>query len=205
VADRPAAPRVEDEMRRIFVIAALVAAAHTVQSQSLGDAAAKEKERRAKIDKPSKTFTESDLQDAADKRAKEGSPSSEASPSPPAGQARPTPTSSSPRPPASPDAATSEEARKARASELRARMAETLASLKQAEAELKAAQENWTMVSDNPYVVNRARWVDVERSIKMARSQLDAAQSRVDTLRRTRDDIDDTARREGIPQQMYLP
>jgi hypothetical protein len=184
-------------------IAIVVALASDVRGQGLGDAAAKENERRARIDKSSKTFTESDLQEAGHKRAREGSPSS--APSPPSQTAAAKPATPSPDPSASPDADTSAGDKRARAAELRARMARALASLERAEKDLALAEDNWRMVSDNPFVVNRARWVDVETSLAKARALLDRAKSRVEALRQERDDIDDAARREGIPQRDYLP
>jgi hypothetical protein len=193
-------------MQRILMIAILIAAAHDVRSQSLGEAAAKEKERRAKIEKSpktSKTLTESDLQEAGNKRAREGSPSSAVSPSPATAVAKATPPS--PDPSVASDANTIGESKKARAAELRARMAETIPALKKAEEDLKLAEDNWRMVNGNPFVANRSLGVDADGSVDSARALLDKAQKRVAALKQQRDDIDDTARREGISQQQYLP
>ncbi len=60
------------------------------------------------------------------------------------------------------------------------------------------------MVSSNPLVVNRSGFVLAEESVETARSLLEAAKTRVERLRRQRDDIEDAARREGIPPGYYL-
>jgi hypothetical protein len=192
-------------MNRSLMIAVFVAAAYDVQGQSLGDAAAKEKERRAKIEKPKKTFTESDLQEAGHKRTQEGSPAGAASPSPSITTAARRALSGSPEPVASEEATTSDEAKRVRAAQLKAQMAEALDLLKQAEADLRAAEENYRMVNGIPRGVNSTGGIDGKTSLELAQGWLDAAKSRVARVQRVRDTIQDTARLEGIPPQQYMP
>ena len=210
-----------------LLIAALFAAS-PLQGQSLGEAAAKEKERRAKKAGSGKTFGDSDLQEAAAKRQREGSfPSTEgASPSP---SPSPSPSSSpapSPSPPAagtpSPkpdgagegsaraktegpqeggevgpvaggeppeDTAAIEKAKRARGLEYKNRLETANAQLKAAEERLKAAEEQW----------NKVYLHSVGFPIQEAAKALDAARKEYARWKKERDDIEDAARREGIP------
>ena len=187
-------------MTRILMIAVLVAGAYHVQGQDLGGAAAKEKERRAKIEKPQKTFTESDLQEAGHKRAQEGNPTGPVSPSPsPTTAARPA-ASGSPAPVASEETAQSEETRRARAAELKAQIVEALALLKHFEADLRAAEENYRMVNGVPRGV-----LNPTASLELAQQWVDRAKNQVARAQKVRDTIEDTARLEGIPRQQYMP
>ena len=57
-----------------MLVALLISGGTLAHGQGLGEAAAKEKERRAKIRSSGESFTDSDLKDAGAKRAREGSP-----------------------------------------------------------------------------------------------------------------------------------
>lgn len=181
-------------LTRVLMIAILVACGESVQSQSLGEVAAKEKERRAKTGGSAKSFTDSDLRDAANKRAREGNPSSGSNLPP---SVAPTRSDSSAGPPVaqdssgSTDSSPSEASKKARGAEYKARLDATNIYLKQAEENLKAAEKDWNFVSSHPWEL--ASWSD------QARSRFEAAKKSVELLRRQRDDIEDAARREGIP------
>ena len=166
-----------------LLIAILLSAGALVHGQGLGEAAAKEKERRAKIHGSGPSFTDSDLQGAG------------------ANRERPT---ASPKPAAAKDgahtavAATSdvasdsvavESAKKARGLELKTRLAAVNLDLTAAEARLKEAQRQWDAV----YMRS------VGYPLEQAAAHLEKARNDVGRLTRERDDIEDTARREGIP------
>ena len=121
---------------RLLTIAILVACGGSVQSQSLGEVATKEKERRAKTGGAAKSFTDADLRDAANKRAREGSASS---------------TSGAPGPSVAPDSSGSTDSsaseaasKKVRGAELKARLDATNLNLKQSEEDLQRAGRNGT-------------------------------------------------------------
>jgi hypothetical protein len=185
--------KLEDEMRKVILGIAIVAAcAGSLHAQDLGQAAAKEKERRAKIGASAKPLTEDDLKEAGRKRAKEGTPSSGGSPS-----ASPSPggngaalKAKDPDPAA--DAGGSEDSKKARAAVYKARLEAANAQLKRAEDELKAAQAVRDKVNTHPNLY-------VAGSIDDATAILEVAKKHVEQARRVRDDIEDEARREGIP------
>jgi hypothetical protein len=174
---------------RLLMIAILVACGGSVQSQSLAEVAAKEKERRAKIGASAKTFTDADLRDAASKRAKEGSdhPSSVA----------PTRSDSAAEFPVAPDSSDStgsspsDASKKARGAEYKAGLDATNTYLKQAEENLRAAEKDCNLVNSHPW--------ELAAAFDKARSRLEAAKKTVERLRRQRDDIEEAARREGIP------
>ena len=169
-----------------LVIAILVSGGTLVQGQSLGEAAAKEKERRAKIHGSGKSFSDSDLQEGAAKREREG------------------PVPSSPKPPATKDgahtsaaatsddantSATVESAKKARGLELKTRLAGVNADLSAAQGRLKEAERQWDAVYMRL----------VGYPLEQAAAHLETARKDVSRLTRERDEIEDTARREGIP------
>jgi hypothetical protein len=171
----------------LLTIAILVACAGSVQSQSLGEVAAKEKERRAKTGGSAKSFTDSDLRDAALKRAREGNASSSGAAPLPSSVEGPVAQDASD----SSDSSASEASKKVRGAEYKARLDATNAYLKQAEEEFKVAEKQWIMVSDHSWTF--AGFFD------RARSRFEAAKKQVELLRRQRDDIEDAARRESIP------
>jgi hypothetical protein len=181
-------------LTRLLLIAILVAAGKSVQSQSLAEVAAKEKERRAKTGGSSKSFTDSDLRDAARKRAREGGASS--SDIPPA-SAPPARSGSAPGTPiaqpagGSTDSSLSDDSKKSRGAEYKVRLAEAESYLKQAEGYVRVAQENWDFVNSH---TNSSTI-----SLNYARSLLAAAKEEAARRRKLRDDIEDAARREGIP------
>jgi hypothetical protein len=180
-------------LTRLLLIAILVAIGGSVQSQSLAEVAAKEKDRRAKTGGASKSFTDADLRDAASKRAREGSPSSNGSP-PAAPPAR---SGSASGPPVAQEASgttdsgLSDDAKKSRGAEYKVRLAEAESYLKQAEGYVRIAQENWDFVNSH---TNSSTI-----SLDYARSLLAAAKKEAERRRKLRDDIEDAARREGIP------
>jgi len=179
---------------RLLMIAILVACGGSAQSQSLGEVAAKDKERRAKTGGSARSFTDTDLKDAERKRAREGTASA-GNALPPS--AAPTRSDSSAGPPATPDSndatdsSTSEASKKSRGAEYKARLDATNEDLKQAEENLRAAERDWNYVSSHPWEL--VAWTD------QVRSRFEAAKKRAELLRRQRDDIEDAARREGIP------
>jgi hypothetical protein len=67
-------------MAPVIVAAALLAVPAVVTAQSLGEVAAKEKERREKSTKPSKSYTESDLRSGGTLSGAGSAPSAEPSP-----------------------------------------------------------------------------------------------------------------------------
>jgi len=178
---------------RLLMIVILLAGGASARSQSLAEVAAKEKERRAKTGGSAKSFTDADLRDAASKRAREGTPSADASPPPsvtPPGSD--SPAGSSKAAPGEPsDAGAVMAAKKARGAEFKARLDATNAALKQAEEELKAAERDWNYVNDHSWRL--LGWVE------QTRARFEAAKRKADLLRQQRDDIEDAARREGIP------
>jgi hypothetical protein len=197
--------RSEDRMHRSLMIAVLVATAYDVQGQGLGDAAAKERARRAKIENPKKTFTESDLEEAGHKRAQEGSPAGAASPSPSLTTAARPVLSASPEPVASEETTTSPETKRARAAQLKAQMIQALDLLRQFEADVRKAEENYRVVEGLPAIVSSTVRIDGKTSLEMARGLVDSAKDRLVRVHRVLDTIQDNARREGIPMQQYMP
>jgi hypothetical protein len=180
-----------------LLIAVLVCGGTLAQSQSLGEAAAKEKERRAKIHASGKSFTDSDLQEAAAKREREASGSSReaASPSPP-------PAAASAKSPAVKDAARpspaattgdagdeAESAKRARGLDLKTRLASVNVELSAAEARLKEAQRQWDAVYMH----------SVGYPLEQAAAHLESAKKDVARLSQQRDEIEETALRENIP------
>ena len=157
-----------------------------VPAQDLGEAAAKEKERRSKLHGSGKSFSDSDLQEAGAKREREGS--APASPKPPAakdgGYSRVAATSDD-----AGNSAAVESAKKARGLDLKARLAAVNLDLTAAEARLQEAQRQWDAV----YMRS------VGYPLEQAAAHLEKARSDVGRLTKERDDIEDTARREGIP------
>lgn len=215
-------------MRIEALLIAILFAASPLRAQSLGEAAAREKERRAKKAGTGKTFGDSDLEEAAAKRQREGSfPSSEgASPSPsPSSSPSPSPSSSpsaAPRGTPSPsadgareggaraktegpreggevvpvtgvdppeDTAAIEKAKRARGLEYKNRLEAANVQLKAAQEKLKAAEDEWNKVyTHSPGF-----------PIQEAAKALDAARKEFARSKKERDDIEDAARREGIP------
>jgi hypothetical protein len=179
---------------RLLMIAILLAGGASARSQSLAEVAAKEKERRAKTGGSAKSFTDADLRDAASKRAREGTPSPRSTPSP---SPAPTRSDSSRRPTAAADSGDSTDpsaslaSKKARGAEYRARLDAANEVLKHAEEELRTAENDWNMAEHHPW--------QMASVFDQARARFEAAKKRVEQVRRERDDIEDAARREGIP------
>jgi hypothetical protein len=183
-----------------FLLAIVVAGGALAHAQSLAEAAAKEKERRAKLHSSGESFSDSDLQEAGAKRAREGS-------SPSRDGASPSPAASGPatgKPPAAKDGggagratktedasdtASVESAKKARGLELKTRLAGVNVELSAAEGRLKEAERQWNAVYMH----------SVGYPLEQAAAALESARKDVSRLTKERDDIEDTARREGIP------
>lgn len=179
---------------RLLIIAILVAWGGSVHGQSLSEVAAKEKERRGKTGRSAKSYTEADLRDAADKRAKEGGSSSTDVPPPSIGKAtgEVTPELSVTQDAAGPtDSSQSDASKKARGADYKARLAAVNAQLKYAEEHLSAAEKDWHMVNMHPWQLAAA--------YEKVRARLEAAKKTVQHIRTLRDDTEDAARREGIP------
>jgi hypothetical protein len=179
---------------RLLMIAILVACGGSVHGQSLSEVAAKEKERRVKSGGSGKSYTDSDLRDAADKRAKEGGSSSSDIRPPSIVQAT---SDANPWPPvaedstSSTDSSQSDATRKARGADYKARLAALNAQLRDAEEYLSAAEKDWHMVNMHPW--------QLAASYEKVRARLEAAKKTVQRIRSLRDDMEDAARREGIP------
>ncbi len=167
----------------VLGIAIVAVGAGRLRAQDLGQAAAKEKERRAKIGGSSKPLTEDDLKEAGRKRAREA-----ASPAPGGSGAA----VKAKDPDTAADAGGSDDARKARGAVYKARLETANAQLKRAEDELAAAQA----VRDK---VDVHSGLYVTGSIDDATAILAVAKKHVEEARRVRDDIEVEARREGIP------
>jgi hypothetical protein len=177
---------------RLLLLMVLLAVGARVQSQSLAEVAAKEKARRAKIGGSSKSFTDSDLQEAASKRAREGNPSSKGSPPPSAAPVGIGSVSGPPvEQPSGGSTDSSQAAKAARGAEYRDRWVEANAYVKEAEEFVRVAQENWDFVNSH----TNSSTV----SLDFARSLLEAAKKEAQRRRKLREDIEDAARREGIP------
>jgi hypothetical protein len=168
-----------------LLIAIFVSGGALVQGQDLGEAAAKEKERRSKIQGSGKAFTESDLQEAGTKRGREGSVPS--SPKPTA--AKDNGNTSAVATADDPGTSATVEKNKARGLELKTRLASVNLELTAAAARLKEAERQWNAVYMH----------SVGYPLEQAAMHLDRARKDVARLTQERDDIEDTARREGIP------
>jgi hypothetical protein len=167
-----------------FLISIAVAGGTLVHAQSLGEAAAKEKERRARIQGSGKAITESELQESRGKREREGT----ASPKPPAskdgGNTSPAATAGE-----ASDTAAVESAKKARGLELKTQLASVNVQLSAAEGRLKEAERQW----DSVYMHS------VGYPLEQAAAHLETARKDVARLRQQRDEIEEAARREAIP------
>jgi hypothetical protein len=173
---------------KALLIALLLAGNATAEAQDLGQAAAREKDRqrRAKAAPPAKTYTEEDLQAAAEKRAREGDQSLGTDPQ----TATPVPVPA--REASGPvDAPDPQAAKKARGAEYKARLDAINAQLEAAEKALAAAEKDWDLVETHPWTLAGA-----EPRVK---ERLEAARKRVQRLRAQRDEIEEAARREAIP------
>ena len=89
------------------------------------------------------------------------------------------------------DSSLSDDSKKSRGAEYKVRLAEAETYLKQAEGYVRVAQENWDFVNGH---TNSSTI-----SLNYARSLLAAAKEEAARRRKLRDDIEDAARREGIP------
>jgi hypothetical protein len=128
-----------------LLIAILVSGGALVHGQSLGEAAAKEKERRAKIHRSGESVSDSDLQDAGAKRA--------------------------------------------RGLDYKIRLDVVNIELKAAEERFKDAERQWRMVYMH----------SVGFPIEQATARLETVRKELARLQQQRDDLEDAARREGIP------
>jgi hypothetical protein len=184
----------------LTLLVATVAA--SAGAQGLGDAAAREKQRRAKAgSKDAAVVTEKDLAKYGEERAEASKATGEATAavetSKAVGPARAeSPSSGSPSSdeifpdrPASSDADADAEKRAA-AEEYKQALAAAEAALKDAEAELAAAQAQWDTVKGH---------LSRSDGYAEARNRLERAQTRVQQARQQRDSILDAARRARIP------
>ena len=160
-----------------LLVAIVISGGALVQGQGLGEAAAKEKDRRSKIHGAGPSFTDSDLKDTGAKRGSEGS-----------GTASPKPDAAATSDDAL-DSAAVESAKKARGLELKTRLAAVSADLTAAQARLKEAQRQW----DSVYMHS------VGYPLDQAAAHLEKARNDVARLTTERDEIEGAARREGIP------
>jgi hypothetical protein len=90
---------------------------------------------------------------------------------------------------AEPDALT-EQGKRGRANMYRSQLAAAEADVERAEAGLKWAEDNWHFVNSH---------TNQSFSLEKARSRLEQAKKELEWTRKQRDDIEDAARREGIP------
>lgn len=180
---------------RLLMIVMFVGCGATVEGQSLGEAAAKEKERKGKKTAGSaKSYSESDLQEAADKRAKEGASSATDALAPTSqdgGDVAAKPAVAARAAGASPPSESDTARQKARGAEYKARLDAVNAQIKKAEEELAAAEKSWRMAEHHPW--------EMASTYEPARARFEAAKKTVQRLRSERDDIELAARREAIP------
>ena len=182
----------------LTLLVAVVAA--SAGAQGLGDAAAREKQRRAKAGTEDATVvTEKDLAKYADERAeaseatgevtaavevpRAASPRSEESPASDSSSSD----STFPDRPASSDP---DAGKRVLADEYKRGLAAAEAALKDAEAELAAANAQWDTVKGH---------LSHSDGYAEARHRLERAQARVQQARQQRDSIADAARRARIP------
>jgi hypothetical protein len=165
-------------------------------AQGLGDAAAHEKQRRAKAGAKAsgKVVTENDL----DKYAAEKPKGSEPTGAAPATAAAPQDTAELPAvamPPRKADSESggepdSDSSKRARAEEYKGMLAAAEAAVTEAERRLAAAEERWRFADSHSSSLSE---------VEPARGTLEAARGAAERARRYRDSIADAARREGIP------
>jgi hypothetical protein len=186
---------------RTAVLTLLVAAvAATVGAQGLGDAAAREKQKRAKAGtRDAAVVTEQDLAKYADERDEASKATGEAAAAvetPKAVSPARDGSSSSGSPsseeifPDRPDSSESDAARRAQAQEYKQALDAAEAALKDAEADLAAAQAQWDTVKGH---------LSHSEGYAEARHRLERAQARVQQARQQRDAVVDAARRARIP------
>jgi hypothetical protein len=168
-----------------FLIAMVLAGGALVHAQDLGEAAAREKERRAKIHGSGKSFSDSELQEARAKREREGSA---ASAKPPAAKDGGKTKSAGTADEAN-DTAAVESAKRARGLELKTRLAAVNTELTAAEGRLKEAERQW----DSVYMHS------VGYPLEQAAAALETARKEAARLRQERYELEEAARREGIP------
>jgi hypothetical protein len=165
-------------------------------AQGLGDAAAQEKQRRAKAGAKTagKVVTEKDL----DKYAGEKPQESEQTGSPTAAPESPQDAAELPAvvtPPRTPDSESGREPdadshKKARAAEYKKRLAEAETMVADAEKRLAEAEERWRVVGNHTASLSEA---------EPERGRVEQARRAAEEARRHRDALADGARREGIP------
>jgi hypothetical protein len=182
----------------LTLLVAVVAA--SAGAQGLGDAAAREKQRRAKAGtKDATVVTEKDLAKYADERAEASEGTGEVTAAVEAPKAARPRSEESPSSgsrssdeifPDRPGSDESEAAKRVLAEEYKRGLAAAEATLKDAEAELAAAQAQWDTVKGH---------LSHSDGYAEARHRLERAQARVQQARQQRDAIADAARRAGIP------
>jgi hypothetical protein len=186
---------------RAAVLTLLVAAvAATAAAQGLGDAAAKEKQRRAKAgSKDAAVVTEKDLGKYADEREEASKAAGDAAgaverPKAVSGTRAESPSSGSSSSdeifPDRPESDESEAAQRATAEDFKRALGAAEAALQGAEAELAAAQAQWDTVKGH---------LSHSEGYGVARNRLERAQAGVQQARQHRDSIMDAARRARIP------
>jgi hypothetical protein len=157
-----------------FLLATALGVAGPAASQSLGDAAKKEKERRAKQEKPAKTYGDTDLE------AQRGDPAPKASPSPsPDASASPEPTPS-PSPPEEDEAAV----RKKQEAEWRVRFANARERVSVAEA------NGWYETVETVFVSG----IPVQQRVKKFQETEELRQAK-----KALADLEEEFRRTGLP------
>lgn len=169
-------------------------------AQGLGDAAAREKQRRAKAgSKDAAVVTDKDLAKYAGEREEASAAAGEATaavatPKPVSPAREESPSSRSPSSdeifPDRPDSDESEAAKRVLADEYKRALAAAEAALQDAEAELAAANAQWDTVKGH---------LSHSDGYAEARNRLERAQARVQQARQQRDAIVDAARQARIP------
>jgi len=153
-------------------------------SQGIGDAAAREKQRRSKpAAESAPVVTDDDLARYAGERPEPAEPT--AGSTDPADQP-----GAAAVPPAQPGPSSSDARKRARAEGYKERLGPAENRVKDAEAELAAAEAHWGFVNSH---------TNQSFPLTEARYRLASAKARVEEARKQRDELADGARREGIP------
>lgn len=178
-------------LTRLLLISVLSWYGGSVRAQSLGEAAAREKERKAKLAGPARSYTDADLRAVAGKRVSQSGAASSRLTGSSSAEDTPAVATTSQDSTASTDLSRSDALKKARGADYKARLAELDHELEAALEDLATAEKRWNTAQNHPW--------EFPAEFDRARSQFEAARERVAGLRRQRDEIEDAARREGIP------
>jgi hypothetical protein len=159
---------------------AVALTAGPVLGQSLGEAAAREREKRAKQAKPPRTYTNDDLKKVSG--SKDGSPSPASSTAPP------------PEADADPEGPSEAEWRQ-RAAKAREAVAEAEASVQRIQDRIDVLR----LDRDPSRLGDPFRLQSIEADVAKAQRELEAAKADVGRAKQAVADLEDEARRAGVP------